>query len=71
MEKRRWSYSVEGTADEISALTGRLGNINGVRVKSALTGKNRQRGMKSLIKQSNGSRVRRSCLRGLTLSVCG
>jgi len=30
---------VEGTTDEIGALTGRLGNINGVRVKSALTGK--------------------------------
>lgn len=30
---------VAGTTDEIGALTGRLGNIQGVRVKSALAGK--------------------------------
>ena|GEM_PF-58737 len=30
---------VSGTTDEIGALTGRLGNIKGVRVKSALAGK--------------------------------
>lgn len=30
---------VAGTTDEIGALTGRLGNIKGVRVKSALAGK--------------------------------
>lgn len=28
---------VEGTTDEIGALTGKLGNIKGVRVKSAVT----------------------------------
>ena len=30
---------VAGTTDEIGALTGRLGSIHGVRVKSALAGK--------------------------------
>jgi len=30
---------IEGTTDEIGALTGRLGNTPGVTVKSALTGK--------------------------------
>ncbi|WP_041276199.1 TM1266 family iron-only hydrogenase system putative regulator [Desulfosporosinus acidiphilus] len=34
------SLIVEGTTDEISALTGKLGKIRGVNVKSALT-KNR------------------------------
>ena len=33
------SLIVEGTTDEISALTGRLGKIKGVNVKSALTKK--------------------------------
>ena len=32
---------VEGTNDELGALTGRLGNIPGITVKSALTGKKR------------------------------
>ncbi|WP_425449878.1 TM1266 family iron-only hydrogenase system putative regulator [Dethiothermospora halolimnae] len=31
------SIIVDGTSDEISALTGKLGRINGVSVKSALT----------------------------------
>jgi len=31
------SLIVEGTTDEIGALTGKLGNIKGVRVKSAVT----------------------------------
>ena len=30
---------VEGTTDEIGSLTGKLGNLNGVTVKSALTSK--------------------------------
>ena len=30
---------IEGTTDEIGSLTGRLGNISGVTVKSALTAK--------------------------------
>jgi putative iron-only hydrogenase system regulator len=30
---------VEGTTDEIGALTGKLGNLDGVTVKSALTSK--------------------------------
>ena len=30
---------IEGTTDRIGALTGRLGNLPGVTVKSALTGK--------------------------------
>jgi putative iron-only hydrogenase system regulator len=33
------SLIVEGTTDEISAMTGRLGKIKGVNVKSALTKK--------------------------------
>lgn len=33
------SLIVEGTTDEISALTGKLGKISGVNVKSALTKK--------------------------------
>ena len=33
------SLIVEGTSDEISAMTGRLGKIQGVNVKSALTKK--------------------------------
>lgn len=33
------SLIVEGTSDEISAMTGKLGKINGVNVKSALTKK--------------------------------
>ena len=31
------SLIVDGTSDEISAMTGKLGKINGVSVKSALT----------------------------------
>jgi putative iron-only hydrogenase system regulator len=31
------SIIVDGTTDEISALTGKLGKINGVNVKSAIT----------------------------------
>lgn len=31
------SIIVDGTGDEIGALTGKLGNINGVKVKVALT----------------------------------
>ncbi|GAA0723248.1 iron-only hydrogenase system regulator [Clostridium malenominatum] len=31
------SLIVDGTSDEISALTGKLGNVNGVNVKSAVT----------------------------------
>jgi putative iron-only hydrogenase system regulator len=30
---------IEGTTDEVGAMTGRLGNIRGITVKSALTGK--------------------------------
>ncbi len=30
---------IEGTTDEIGAMTGKLGNLSGVTVKSALTGK--------------------------------
>lgn len=30
---------IEGTTDEVGALTGKLGNLPGVTVKSALTGK--------------------------------
>ncbi|MBO8138428.1 MAG: CopG family transcriptional regulator [Desulfotomaculum sp.] len=33
------SLIVEGTTDEIGALTGKLGNIKGVQVKSALSSK--------------------------------
>lgn len=33
------ALTVEGTTDEIGALTGKLGNLNGVTVKSALTSK--------------------------------
>ncbi|OLN24305.1 hypothetical protein DVDV_4355 [Desulfovibrio sp. DV] len=33
------SLIIEGTTDEIGSLTGRLGNIPGVTVKSALTSK--------------------------------
>lgn len=33
------SLIVEGTSDEISAMTGKLGKIQGVKVKSALTKK--------------------------------
>jgi putative iron-only hydrogenase system regulator len=33
------SLIVEGTTDEIGALTGKLGKLNGVTVKSALTSK--------------------------------
>lgn len=31
------SLIIEGTTDEIGALTGKLGNIHGVKVKSAIT----------------------------------
>lgn len=31
------SLIVDGTSDEIGALTGKLGNINGINVKSAVT----------------------------------
>lgn len=34
------SLIVEGSTDDIGALTGKLGNIKGVTVKSALTAKN-------------------------------
>jgi putative iron-only hydrogenase system regulator len=30
---------IEGTTDEVGAMTGRLGNVPGITVKSALTGK--------------------------------
>jgi len=33
------SIIVDGTSDEISAMTGKLGNISGVNVKSAITKK--------------------------------
>ncbi|WP_315114776.1 TM1266 family iron-only hydrogenase system putative regulator [uncultured Clostridium sp.] len=33
------SLIVDGTSDEISALTGKLGNISGINVKSAITKK--------------------------------
>jgi len=37
---------VEGTNEEIGALTGKLGNIPGITVKSALTGKKKQKDKK-------------------------
>ena len=33
---------IEGTTDEVGALTGKLGNISGITVKSALTAKSIQ-----------------------------
>jgi putative iron-only hydrogenase system regulator len=33
------SLIVEGTSDDIGAMTGQLGNLSGVMVKSALTGR--------------------------------
>ncbi len=41
------SLIIEGTTDEVGSLTGKLGNLPGVTVKSALTSKNLSEGRKA------------------------